>query len=220
VGSEESLYVCARIAMSHGELPPFIVHDSEAGGTCLLLTSLVIKHLEHLESKLQVVYGAVSLNVHTTPRVVFGIKRGRALKSISHAFKLRHDIVIFVISLYRISPLMQLSLTRHQKPLMFELAQVLLPRPFDGQSTIRLTNLAIGRMALLELQLVPFQLRVQLRFTAFEGQFELLANTIFLHVTCVFNYVLVLQGILLELLHGFQSYLRKDWFQCARYCPK
>jgi hypothetical protein len=96
---EKSLYICARIAVSHGELPPFIVHNSEADRARLLRPGLIIEHLKHLKSKLQVVYGATSLDTYATSGVVSRIKRCRALASISHPFQFRYDIAIFVISL-------------------------------------------------------------------------------------------------------------------------
>jgi hypothetical protein len=85
--------------MSLGALPPFIIHDREADRARLLLPGLVVEHLEHLEPKLQVFYGTASLDADTTSGVVFRIKRCRALTSIRHAFQLRYDVAIFVISL-------------------------------------------------------------------------------------------------------------------------
>jgi hypothetical protein len=47
-------------------------------------------------------------------------------------------------------------------------------------------------LGLLELQLVPFQLRIQLRLAAFKGRCKLLLNTTSSLVICVFNHILML----------------------------
>jgi hypothetical protein len=96
---KDCLNVRARVATSHCKLSPFIVHDSKIDWAHMMLACFISEHLEHLEPKLQSVYGTLSLDGHTTSGIVLGVKRSCALTAVSHTLQLRHYIIVFVVSL-------------------------------------------------------------------------------------------------------------------------